>query len=136
MPTRKHSVIQSRLGFCILSRYPQFEPASELTVRIRTGRFLVPDLAVQSRDNIQDPYPLDPIHLCVEILSPEDRMSDTFSKCEEYHAWGVANVWIIDPEERRAWEYKSGHRPSEVPPEGSLTAGAISVSLAELFERL
>jgi Uma2 family endonuclease len=136
MPTSNHGLIQLRLGQILLNRYSSFVPSAELIVGIAPARFLVPDLGVQSRETIQHPYPMNPIHLCVEILSPGDRLSDTLAKCEEYHAWGVPTTWIIDPDERRAWEYRAGHRLSDVPQEGSLTAEPIRVSLAELFEVL
>jgi len=45
-------------------------------------------------------------------------------------------TWIIDPEARRAWEYRKGERPTEIPPSGSLTAEDISIPLADLFSVL
>jgi Uma2 family endonuclease len=136
MPTCDHSLIQSRLTQIVFNGFPGFVPCVELTVKIGPARFLVADVGVQSREEIQRPYPVNPIPLCVEILSPGDRLSDTLAKCEEYHAWGVPTTWIIDPDERWACEYRAGHRLSEVPQEGSLTAGPIRVSLAQLFEVL
>jgi Uma2 family endonuclease len=133
MPTRKHSRVQGRLAFLLTQGFPDFEVDPELTVRIRPGKYLVPDLALQHCDYIQDPYPTEPVHLCIEILSPDDRMSEIFAKCEEYHAWGVATTWIVDPEWQRAWEYRKGLRPTEVTPEGSLTAEGISIPLQDLF---
>jgi Uma2 family endonuclease len=91
---------------------------------------------VQRRDRIQDPYPSEPVHLCVEILSPEDRMSKILAKCEEYHTWGVETAWVVGPEAQRAWEYRQGQRPTEVSGSGSLTADGISISLRELFSVL
>jgi hypothetical protein len=29
------------------------------------------------------------VHLCVESLSPEDRIGAVIAKCEDYHDWGV-----------------------------------------------
>jgi Uma2 family endonuclease len=136
MPTRKHGLIQGRLVYLITMGFQDFEAASEVTVRIRTGKYLVPDLVVQRCDRIQDPYPSEPVHLCVEILSPEDLMSEIFAKCEEYHAWGVETAWVVDPEDRRAWEYRNGQRPAEVSGSGSLTADGISISLSQLFSVL
>jgi Uma2 family endonuclease len=136
MPTWEHGSIQSQLSALIQQGFPQFKAGSEVTVQIRTGKYLVPDLIVQHRDRIQKPYPTVPVHLCVEILSPEDRLSAVFGKCEDYHAWGVETVWIVDPEEPRAWEFLKGHRPVEVPLTGSLTAPGISISLPELFSVL
>jgi len=124
---------------------PGFEPAIELTVQIRSGKYLVPDLSVclwwvpeghQDRSHIQDPYPTEPVHLCIEIFSPEDLTRAVFAKCEDYHDWGVETVWIIDPENLRAWEYRKGQRPKQIPLTGSLTAPGISISLPGLFSVL
>jgi len=136
MPTWDHGTIQSQLSTLITQGFPQYKVGSEVTVRIRTDKYLVPDLIVQDRDRIQKPYPTEPVHLCVEILSPEDRIGAVFTKCEDYHAWGVETVWIVDPENPRAWEYRKGQRPVEVPLTGSLTAPGISISLADLFSAL
>jgi Uma2 family endonuclease len=136
MPTWDHGEIQSCLCQLINTGFPQFRAASEVTVQVRTGKYLVPDLIVQRRDQIQRPYPTEPVHLCVEILSPGDRMSDVLAKCEEYDAWGVESTWVIDPDSRQAWEYSHGRRLPEVPASGSLTAGPISLSLAGIFAGL
>jgi Uma2 family endonuclease len=136
MPTRKHGSIQIGLGQFINIGFPSFNASSEVNVRIRTGKYLVPDLIVQDRSHMQDPYPSEPVHLCVEILSPEDRLSLVIAKCEDYHDWGVETVWIVDPEYPRAWEFRKGQWLVEVPLTGSLTAPGISISLAELFSVL
>jgi len=136
MGTWKHGFLQSHLAMLINSGFAQFAAASEITIQIRTGKYLVPDLIVQRRDSIQDPYPSVPVHLCVEILSPGDRMSEVCAQCEEYHAWGVESTWMLDPEEQRAWEYRKGHRPVEIPMNGSLAADGISVSMADVFSVL
>ncbi len=133
LPTWKHSVLQTWIAQLIRIGFPGFEVGSEPTVRLSERRYLVPDLAVQRRDCIQAPYPTDPVHLCVEIVSPDDHMGDVFTKCEEYHAWGVKTAWIVDPDNERAWEYRAGERPHEIPTDGSLTAEGIAIPLAEVF---
>ena len=134
MPTWDHGVLQRRIGH--LLNNADMVSASEVTVQIREGKFLVPDVIVQRRDAIQRPYPVLPVPLCVEILSPTDRISEALAKCEDYHTWGVAITWIVDPEERRAWLYRNGHRPEEVPANGSLVAEGVAIPLAEVFEAL
>lgn len=136
MPTRKHGVIQARIARLLSEGFPDFEAGSEITVRIRAEKYLVPDLIAQRRDHIQDPYPTEPVHLCIEILSPDDRLSEVLAKCEDYHDWGVETTWIVDPETRRAWEYRKGHQLSEVPAAGSLHAESIEIPLAEVFSVL
>ena len=136
MPTWKHSLIQIRIGQLVLVGYPDFRAGTELTVRLREGRYLVPDVAVQHKDRIQDPYPTEPVHLCVEVMSPEDRLSEVIAKGEEYLEWGVPMVWIVDPERRRGWEFSRAGGLHEVSPDGSLTADPISIPLADVFSIL
>ena len=100
-------------------------------MRTREGKWLIPDLIAQDCGKIQDPYPIDPVHLCIEILSPGDSLKRTIAKCEEYHAWGVPFCWVIDPVRRTAWEYHSGGEPQRAL--GALRAGEMVVSLDELF---
>jgi Uma2 family endonuclease len=134
LPTWKHGLLQGHLMQLNVG-FP-FETASEVTVRQRPGKYVVPDVIVQSRGRIQSPYPTEPVHLCIEILSPDDRMSEVLGKSEEYHCWGVPTVWIADPETERAWEYRAGERLNKIPRDGSLTAGGIAVPLSEAFSVL
>ncbi len=136
LPTWKHGLLQGWLMQLINTAFSSFVAGSEVTLRIREGRYLVPDVIAQRRDHIQDPYPTEPVHLCIEILSPDDRTSELFAKCEEYHAWGVKTAWIVDPDNERAWEYRAGERPHELPADGSLTAEGIAIPLAEVFSVL
>jgi Uma2 family endonuclease len=112
-----------------------YEAATELTVQIRDGKYLVPDVGVQIRSAIQDSYPAELIFLCVEVLSPQDRFSEVLLNCDDYLRWGVPVTWIVDPDSRRAWEYR-GQATDEIPASGSLTAGDVSVPLRQLFSVL
>ena len=136
MPTKKHSRLQGNAMTLVARDWPMYEALPELTVRIRERKYLVPDLAVMLRGDDGDPYPAEPVHLCVEILSPDDRLSAMAAKCEEYHAWGVAYTWILDPQERRAFQYDAGHGLAELPPDGVLRAGEIAIRCADIFPAL
>jgi len=136
MPTRKHSLLQHRISELIMRLFAQYESLGGMHVRLRADRYLIPDVAVQPRSHIQDPYPTEPIPLCVEILSPDDRFGEVVTKCEEYHEWGVPMTWIVDPESRVAWEYAKGGRVHEIPAEGSITASDIVIPVASIFEVL
>lgn len=133
MPTYNHSETQFAVSALIRSRFPEFKAGPELTVRLSESRFLVPDVAVQDAAKIQSPYPTEAIHLCVEILSPNDRLSEVIAKGEEYHAWGVPTVWIIDPDQRTAWQFTRNHGLHEIPAGGTLTAAPIAIPVDALF---
>ena len=130
MPTMFHGLLEFML--VAMLRKLGLQAAPEVTVRLSTTRFLVPDvIAAPVR---QSPYPTEPVLLCCEILSPEDRLGTMLAKREEYHAWGVPFCWVIDPIKRTAWEYHSGGEPVRVA--RALCAGEHLVSLEELFSVL
>lgn len=129
MPTKLHALIEFLLVTVL--RRQGFEALAEVTVRVSVTRFLVPDVIADVR--IEDPYPTQPVALCVEILSPEDRLSAAFAKCEEYHAWGVPYCWVLDPVKQTAWEYHAHCDPARIEHGGTLRASKLSASLDEVF---
>ena len=134
--TKKHGKLQLRIGTLLEKAFPNYETTTEQTVRITPSQYLIPDLAVERRDQAQDPYPILPVHLCIEILSPDDRLSSALEKCETYHRWGTPYTWVVDPQERRAWQCSNGLAPVEVQAAGELTAGDIHLSLSDIFSGL
>ena len=133
LPAYKHGKMQFRVLTLISQAGLAFEATPEQTVRVSAKKFLVPDVAVQRTSELQQPYPEKPIHLCVEILSPEDRFSLMTEKCETYHDWGVRHCWIVDPDNKECWEYQAGDRPHRIADDGSLQAGEISIAVADVF---
>lgn len=131
--------MQANITYLIGNRYDEMlNPLPELTTRLRITQFYVPDLAIEELAKpIQGRYPgpNDPVLLCVEIVSPPDRVGKLFGKCEEYHKWGVPYCWVIDPERKKAWEYF----PDDLEPRKIgeiLTAGPIELGLDEVFRRV
>ena len=127
MGTYEHGRVQIRIGQ--LLQELGYKAAAEWTVRISPTKFLVPDVAADT--HVGSPYPDRPVLLCVEILSPEDRASETFKKCELYHAWGVPYCWVIDPVDEIGWEYHRGGSVEQCT--GALNAGTIQIPLSAVF---
>jgi Uma2 family endonuclease len=130
MPTTFHGLLEFML--VVMLRRLGLQAAPEVTVRLSPTKYLVPD--VIAAPALRGPYPTEPVLLCCEILSPEDRLGTMLAKCEEYHAWGVPFCWVIDPVKRTAWEYHSAAEPVRVT--STLRANEFSVSLEELFSAL
>ena len=129
MPTKLHALIEKIL-MRLLDRQG-VESLAEVRVRLSPTKYLIP--YVIAAPEVQSPYPTDPVLLCVEIMSPEDRVGAMLAKCEEYHAWGVPFCWVIDPEKQTGWHYHAGSEPERVDRKGTLIAGQLSVPLEELF---
>ncbi len=75
-----------------------------------------------------------PPFLIVEILSRDDRASDTQEKVADYLDFGVRYVWIIDPRTRQGYIHTK--RAGQPATGGILRTKdpAIEVALASLFD--
>ncbi len=78
----------------------------EQRVQVHPTRFRVPDICVL-RARPESGIVTSPPFLCVEILSPEDRMSEMQQRVDDYLAMGVAYVWVVGPGTFRAYIFTS-----------------------------
>jgi len=104
---RDHSWIQAKLIILLMSRFRETGIAAmpEWRVQTRPSRFRIPDVTVvkgKPDEKILTKPPL----LCIEILSPDDRLSRVNSRIKEYLDFGVPAVWLVDPEEKKVWIYR------------------------------
>jgi len=132
MPTSLHSAVQLVLSILLLRR--GWKALGEVRLKIVRNAQPVPDI-VASRNKIEQPYPTSAVEICVEILSPGDRLQETMQKAGHYIDWGVQVVWIIDPGTRTAWTVTPEHRDGIwIHPDGALAAGdGLEIPLSELF---
>lgn len=131
---RPHSLVQSNLVFFLRQRGPHLFVWPEQRVRTIPGRRCrVPDICVTLEDPRIDVFEAPPL-LCIEILSKKDRLARIVAKGEEYAAFGVPHIWVLDPRRKKAFLYRNGSL-EEVRNE-VLTAGTISLPLEEVFRRL
>ncbi len=76
--------------------------------------------------------------LVVEILSPNDSWSEVTQKLREYLGIGVRLVWIVDPQARMVYAYRSMTEVREFTEADELPGDDVlpgfSVKVAELFE--
>jgi Uma2 family endonuclease len=96
----------------------------------------VPDVCAYLSEPDEEIFTSPPL-LCVEVLSPEDRMSKvvTLAKeylAKEYLAMGVPVVWVIEPAGRQAFTVAPATGFYENT-EGSLSAGEVHLMLTEIF---
>ena len=107
---------------------------AELRVKVAPRRYRIPDVALISVVGLRQAIPDKPPMLCIEILSPEDRMSGMQAKLADYVAMGVEAIWIVDPKRRTLFRADAdGVHPVEM-----LTLAGTGVRLtgAEIFAEL
>ncbi|HEX4793425.1 MAG TPA: Uma2 family endonuclease [Humisphaera sp.] len=109
MPTQSHQLIvqflsNALLAFVTAGRLGRvlFAP---LRVRLRKGRYREPDVVFMlaaHKARMREKY-WDGADLVMEVVSddPESRERDLVTKRTEYAAAGIAEYWIVDPQERR-----------------------------------
>lgn len=133
----QHSMLQGILIWMLYecARRLPLRVVPELRMRVSRTRFRIPDVCVMLREQQPEPVLTIAPFLCIEILSPEDRMSRVIERVREYLAFGVKHVWVVDPENRTAYSYTKDEG-REVR-DSLITANPeISISLGELFAEL
>ena len=114
---------EKELGLCVVV---------EQRVQVSPTRFRVPDVCVLLGGRPKDQIFRTPPFICIEILSPEDRLSRVQERMRDYLHFGVPYVWMIDPETRQAyrWTLEGMFEIKELRTENP----EIVVPLAALFE--
>ena len=82
-------------------------PCVETRMRLRSNLVLIPDVAVFYPDEPAR-VPETPPLLVAEVLSLDDRLTAVREKLEEYKAWGVPHVWLVDPHTKRLYMRDQG----------------------------
>lgn len=132
---KTHSKVQARLVVLFSNQKADLgiHVFPELRIRVAPKRFRVPDVCVVLGEEPAEEVLTAPPFLCIEVLSPEDEPSRFQQKVADYLAFGVPNVWVIDPWERCAFLYThSGMRQADEfletqPPK-------LEIRLADLFD--
>src|SRR6185312_7059398 len=103
-PDYLHGKVQGLLFmfFAMLRSRLSLYPSVETRFKMRPNLVLIPDVAVFN-PNEPTGTPETPPLIAIEVLSLEDRMSAVREKLEEYRAWGVPHVWLVDPHQRRLY---------------------------------
>lgn len=101
-----HSRLQALLTGYLLTREKELGilVVPEQRVQVRPTRFRVPDITVLL-GHPDGPILRKPPFLCIELLSPSDRMQEMQERIDDYIGFGVRYVWLIHPSTRRAFVY-------------------------------
>lgn len=106
LPTYSHGKVQGLLlAFLVaLRKSHALFACSETRMKLRSGLYLIPDVAVFHNEEPAE-VPENPPLIAIEILSPEDWLAGIAEKLEQYRVWGVPHTWAVDPVAQRFYDY-------------------------------
>lgn len=132
---KQHGKLQFRLAYIFFVKCAEWKtyPLIETRMQVAARRFRIPDVCVYVGAEPPGRILRTPPFICIEVLSPEDRLARMQDRIDDYLKFGVPYVWAIDPDSRRAWvhttdgsrEVKDGLLRTENP--------SLTIDLAEVF---
>ena len=135
---RPHSSLQLILAAIFHANRRAWHVVSfpELRVHVSKERYRIPDVCVlrdtDPADNVVQAAPL----ICIEILSPDDRINRMQERTADYARMGVENIWLFDPLTRRAWVETADGSLARVEHEFTVSGTPIRIVLADVFAEL
>jgi Uma2 family endonuclease len=107
---KEHARLQMTLSWILrnheadwaISVYP------ELRVQISPTRFRVPDITVLRADAPDEQIITHPPLIVIDILSPSDSLLAMRERIEDYLAFAIPHIWIVDPTDRMGYICRSG----------------------------
>ena len=130
-----HSDLQTEIAvfFRLRGRQWGVHAFVEQRVQVSPTRFRIPDVCVTVGAKPTEQILRTPPFLTIEILSKKDRRRNVLEKIDDYLAFGVLFVWVIDPRSQEGWVHTTAG--VEQVKDGILRTQdpALEMSLPEIF---
>jgi Uma2 family endonuclease len=98
-----HGSLQTRIVIYLATHYPKFWATVEVRVQVKSSRFRVPDVTLVAGPRPAGKIITAPPHLVIEVLSPDDRAGAVQEKIDDYLAFGIPYVWVVNPRTGRGY---------------------------------
>ena len=108
LPTFPHGNLQLEMGSRLRALQSSHQVFTGVEVRVRLAADLIriPDIALWTE--LPEKMPTVPPLLVVEVSSPDDRLHDLLQRFEDFRAWGVQHMWLVEPELKKLYVYDRG----------------------------
>ena len=132
----------ARLQYILAGIFSRYEREAnimgviEQRLRVSASRVHICDLCLLSRTAPREAVTSTPPLLCLEILSPEDRLYRAELVLADYLAMGVPNIWLVDPIRRAAFFFDAAGLHQADPTNLSVLGTGIRLDLTEAFAAL
>jgi len=128
---KEHGKLQFRITL-LLKRLRKVVPFIETRLRIAVDHYRVPDVCAYEKEPDESIFTKPPV-LCIEILSPEDRMSRVMKVVHDYLSMGVPTVWVLDPLGKKAYVADASVGFREVTDRIEAAGQQVTLTLEEIF---
>jgi Uma2 family endonuclease len=132
---QQHSAVMAFFVGWLAARKEQWKLEAYPAIRIQVSptRVRVADIAILPLNSpFEGVLTTAPVAV-VEVLSPEDRVSHYQARLDDYRSMGVANIWVIDPMRRKAYDCsQDGWQPVE---RLRITTAAVDIPLEPLWKK-
>ena len=134
----EHARIQAILSAVFIQNEKawRIKTVVEQRIRVNTERVRICDIAALRAVAPREPVTQTPPLICIEVLSPEDRLARAELGLSDYLNMGVANIWLIDPLRRSAYTFDADGLHIADPANLTVLGTPIHVDLVEAFSSL
>jgi len=134
---KDHGRLQTLIATYLANRETQWKICTYTDTRTQVlpTRFRLPDICVVPAPETDEQIIRTAPFLCIEILSKDDRAEDIQEKIEEYLAFGVKYVWIINHRKRLAYVHTSSGMTKAKDGVLKTSEPDIAVPLAEIWPK-
>ena len=104
---KDHSALQREIIFFFRLRQADWGTFAFPEQRLQVGprRYRIPDVCITLGKAPASQIFHEPPFVCIEILSKDDSLERLQARIDDYVAFGVPHIWVINPRTRRAWSY-------------------------------
>jgi Uma2 family endonuclease len=113
-----------------------FRASPEVRIQVAPSRFRVPDVCVRRVAVPKERIIRTPPLVCIEILSPEDRMSRTRERVRDFLDMGVLEVWVVDPSTRSVLVFSGSSMVEHTNGALAIPETPIVIELPDIFKVL
>lgn len=102
---KRHGLAQAQTAVWFGARKEtlRLQPLLSMWMQISSSRIRVADLVLCELPLPDEEVFTTPPYLCIEIMSPDDTIAAMQDRLDDYLAFGLPNIWVVDPWKRRGW---------------------------------
>ncbi|MGD0136728.1 MAG: Uma2 family endonuclease [Bryobacteraceae bacterium] len=131
-----HARVQALLAALFVNHEQDWQifVTTEQRIQVSADRVRIPDVTLVRPGGLSEDVLSTPPLCVIEILSPDDTISRTWEKAQDYRRMGIENIWLIDPGVRSGQaSTANGWRDTL---EFEIPGTPVRLSLAEVFRSL